>query len=288
MKTPLEQYLDTVIGTEERERQLRSIEKLAMAGVLEMRTKRITSGRMIECMVYPHYARETDADKRAKRKAETNEAQKKLNEMHQKMAFRRTLECNFSGGDTFCTLTFGKPVTMAEAKKAIRRLRDRINRERKKQGKENVKYLGVIERGAINGRVHVHMAMEGDVSREQLESWWGVGYCATSRIREDFGGMQRLANYMEKQMQLGGRTKNVKAYIRTRNLKQPKVSTSKSAISKRQAVRIAEDFDGIGQEIIYRKFKDYEIETVVPYRCAWTSGIFIYIRMYKRGEHDAQ
>ena len=40
----------------------------------------------------------------------------------------------------------------------------------------------MIERGATNGRWHIHMILSGGIDRDLLEDMWGQGYSHTYRL----------------------------------------------------------------------------------------------------------
>lgn len=99
---------------------------------------------------------------------------------------------NINDWKSFFTLTFAvEPLSSKEANKQFTRF---IRALRYKFGK-NVKYLGLIERGSKNGRLHYHILFSEFLPIGVLRNLWGVGLVFVKKI---YNGGFRLGGYLSK------------------------------------------------------------------------------------------
>ena len=246
--------------------------------VLYVKTRTIRSGSLTEVECYPVYIgayRRTLAATKP-----TNEAMQIVNDRNAKKRFQRLAECNFRAGQDYAlSLTYeGKaPDDWESCNRDLRNYINRVNRARKKLGLEKARYIGVIEKGEL-GRLHHHLLIEGGLDRDIMEQLWGKGIANCDRIQQSKGGLAALTVYFVKRFS-AKRAKGRHRYIYSRNLRKPKVTESKTRISRRQAERIREDADLEGAQIIRRKYPDKVIEEINVKQSEWIPGCYITVRM---------
>ena len=249
--------------------------------VLYYKTRTIRSGSLTEVECYPVYVYQYRRQLRATRP--TSEAVQAVNDRNARKRFQRIAECNFQvGKDYFLTLTYDGTAP-EDPKRCDRELRNylaRLNRARKKLGLGKARCIGVLETGK-KGRLHHHLLIEGGLDRDQMEDLWRHGVANCDRIQQTKGGMAALKCYLTKcfDTKEAKRGKGRHRYFYTRNLKQPKVTESKTRISRRQAERIREDAD-INAEVIFRKkWPGLVMEGIEVRQTDWLPGCYIYARM---------
>jgi hypothetical protein len=92
----------------------------------------------------------------------------------------------------FVTLTFAHPINES---RAAREVHDGYRRRLEQAGKQRVDYFGAVERGAVHGRVHVHLLLSGTsaLANEDLKRAWKKGLSSV-----DLYDPQRGASYAAK------------------------------------------------------------------------------------------
>ena len=254
-------------------------ETLRHRNVLRYRAKTITSGDVVECEIYPIWNTQNEA--RQARAATTREAQRNLNAKNARKAMARKINANFTGDDLCITLTYSGGVpTEDQARRDIQNYLRRVRKYRRKRGLPELKYVYVIEFDAGEGakpkkRVHHHVVMSG-MDRDDAERLWGKGYANTRRLQPDEYGLEALARYLVKD------PRGAKRWNASRNLKEPKVTVSDTKVSRRQAERIAEDFEEAAPRIFGRLFTDCEINDVEILRSDFVAGAYIAARMRRK------
>lgn len=152
---------------------------------------------------------------------------------------RRTIELNFTAGDWHVTLTCKPELrpTQEEAPKVIRKFRDRLREEYKKQNWE-LKYIISCETGS-RGAVHWHMIINDCTNNETsaariIRRLWIRGRTWFSPL-DDSGDYKKLAEYITKETKRkieSEQTIEKLSYIASRNLKRPDVKTEKVRATK--------------------------------------------------------
>lgn len=244
--------------------------------VLYYKTRTVRSGSLVEVECYPVY--QGRYLRQLSRVRPTPEAMMAVNDRNARKRFERMAECNFRAGrDYFLTLTYAPPVPedMATCNRELRNYLNRVNRARKRAGLEKAKCAGVVETGK-NGRLHHHLLIEGGLDRDTMERLWGKGYANCDRIQG--GGLAGLAKYMTKGFS-AKRDKGRHRYYYSRNLKKPRITESRTRISRRQAERIREDAEIQGEAIFRRKWPGLRLEGITVRQTDWLPGCYIYARM---------
>ena len=238
------------------------------------KTKKTTSGRMVELEIYPVFEHKSNIPRDRIRK--TRNAQRNLNDKNARKMFVRLLCTNFCNGDYFGTFNYEvHPASIEEAEKLVINYIRRLNHRRKKLGLPNTKYLIITEQSK-NGRIHHHIIMDNLLDRDTVEDLWKHGKRNhLRRLAEDDFGLTGLATYLSKD------PKGRKRWKGSRNLKKPKQTVSFSKYKKRRVLRMVRNQNMIETEMAKdfpkNKFLDAEV------RHNGINGLFyIYVRMVKK------
>lgn len=250
-------------------------------------TKTTKAGRQLEVDIYPAYGSRKDMP-RAKKRNGSRPAQKNLNDRKARRYLNNLIDANFGKDDLWCTFTYDDehlPDDIEDAQRIFRNFIRRVNRARKKDGKNNVRYICVTEIRNEDGeevRCHHHVIMEGDCDRDQLEKLWKCGRRnQTRRISPDPNtNMAGISNYITKSAKDPKRRKGAKRWSSSRNLKKPIVTRSMSKFSRRAVKTMACDEVYLRGKLqkAYPKYRfiDAEIRTNPV-----NGGLYIYARMVR-------
>lgn len=155
-------------------------------------------------------------------KDEKEYVRRKRDIMVTKRKLRRLVSANVGQHrhtDKFVTLTFeGEPPTREKVCKKFRYFKERMY---KKYGK--FEYLAVIEIGAENGRLHIHMITFGlkYIDRNELEKIWGNGFIDVKKIYEINDVENYILKYIEKTLSGDYIGKGQRFYFPSQGLKKP-------------------------------------------------------------------
>lgn len=172
---------------------------------------------------------------RAKRVVGTSPAQKRLNDKKSIKYLNRLVHMNFDEKDLFVDLTFNNknlPKDRLDAIQVVKNYIARIRRMRKKRGLPDLKYIYVVSDSDTFGnkkRLHVHMIMNGELDRDEVEKAWKCGYCQTDRLQPNEYGVTGKVMYMAKQ------SKGERRWSASKNLDKPVAIVSDKAISRAKA-----------------------------------------------------
>jgi hypothetical protein len=258
------------------------IEALRHKDVFRYRVKTIVSGEMLECEIYPLWKTQTEVS-RAKKANPSRQAQEKLNITNTQKKVSRYLNTNFDNRDLWCTFGWDDdtlPETPEECRKEVINFLRRIKRLRRKKGLSPLRYVYAVE-FADDGkkvRVHTHIVMSGDLSRDEIESLWhGGNYPQTRRLRvKDDCGLAGLAHYIVK----GGRYDRVWGH--STNLKPcTKASIADKKITLRKAEKIAAQ-ENVAPEIFERLYPEFKFRDVDIRRSDFVAGVYIYVKMHRK------
>lgn len=245
------------------------------------RQKTITAGEIRECEVFPIYRSRT-ALFRAKKAMATSEKQKKQNAKNTRKKIVRLLNANFTKKDIWVTLTYDNahlPKNMREARKVLQNYLRRLAYWMKKHGYGALKYLYVTEyiEDERSVRIHHHVVMNFP-DRDIAESLWaGGGRTQARRLQPDDSGLEGLGRYISKTRSV----KYEKTWAASRNLKQPKITVSDTAISRRRARNMALNYDNA---VVYfeRQNSGYKVIELTAFVSEFAPGAYIYVKMRRR------
>lgn len=199
----------------------------------------------------------------------TSEIQARLNEQYRQYHFEDLVHCNFTERDIFLTLTYRDdemPSSADAAKRALQNFFRRIAARCKKRGLPAPKYLYVTERGEKSGRIHHHVFLSCDLSRDEIERIWGKGYANSRRLEFCETGVAGLVKYTlksgvhhadEESEKVGYRT-----YSGSKNLTKPKKRQNDYRIRTKDAAHMdayPDDYD-----YLHKLYPDWVITKVAP------------------------
>lgn len=197
---------------------------------------KITSGSVVERR--KTYVGRRPSRRGARIKGASSEKKQENNRQQAILALARTLNCNYSHGDGYLTLSFTDEAlrdcggTLAGAKKEARKFADRVAYRMKKHGKVLKWVIVPSEMDGETGelvRVHVHVVISGHGLRledgvfwlygEKLDDVWGNGTVDVQILRRQ-KDYYPLARYLI--LQARG-VADEKKYSVSRNMAKPKV-----------------------------------------------------------------
>ena len=233
---------------------------------------------LLESVIYPSFSHRSDVP-RKKKSNESKASKIASNNKRARRKLMRLININFGKGDLWCTFGWGKehyPENEARAKKDVQNFIRYINRRRKKAGKENIKYIYVLAYCEYE-RPHVHMILEGDMNRDEIESLWTKSERKnTRRIQPDDNGMIiGLTEYISRNPH------GTKRWCCSRNLKRPSEPTrSYTKFKKRTVEKMAKNYEVLKDEM-EKKYPGYKfIDAEVKYN-GITAAFYIYARMVR-------
>lgn len=253
--------------------------------VYRYRTKTIRSGNVLECEIYPIW--NTRSEARTAKAHITREAQRKMNERNARKTLTRKINANFDENDLCITLTYkGTVPDEQQARKDIRNYMRRVREYRRRNDMPDLKYVYVVEfengdGGRKKKRVHHHVIMSG-MDRDEAERIWGKGYANTRRLQPDAYGLEALARYIVKD------PTGSKRWCASRNLKEPKITTADTKISRRKVEAMALDFEEAAPAIFSKAYPDYAYLDCAVNRSEFVAGAYIYARMHRNAAPDAK
>lgn len=245
-----------------------------------IKSKNEQSGKeILETQVYPAFINAADVP-RTKHKKPTNPSQSNLNSKNSRRYLIRLANINFGDGDLWCTFGWNEdklPDCEERARKDIRNFIVRINRRRKKLGKENIKYIYILAFCDYH-RPHFHIIMSGDgINRDELEELWGkCDRPNTRRVKPDDDFLLTgLATYIARNPH------GSKRWCPSKNLKKPgKATKSYSKFKRRKVERMARDYERLREEM-EKAYKGYRfIDAEIKYN-GINSAFYIYARMVR-------
>lgn len=264
---------------------------------LRFRTKTIKSGNVLEMELFPVW--ETHSAARRIKSKVTKAAQAAVNDRNSRKKLDRLVNTNFGPDDLHVTLTYkGTPPDQARAARDVRNYLRRVRYWRQKHGLPEMKYIYVMEwedpesgpqpvQMVFDGledpepdavkpkRIHAHVIMSG-MDRDAAESLWKLGRVNSRKLQPDEFGLRDLTGYLLKA------PKTKKRWYGSRNLKQPKITTSDHKLSRKQIYQLADRF-AIGAGDVLRKVYPGYVPSHDPIvrSSEFCSGYYIYARLYK-------
>ena len=251
------------------------------------RTTTTEAGKQIEVDIYPTFYTRHDMP-RTKRKRESRPAQKNLNDKRAKRYLNNLASANFGKGDLWGTFTYRageEPETIEDAERLFGNFIRRVNRRRKKAGKENLKYIYVTEwsndpeKGV---RVHHHIIFSGDQDRDEMESLWDHGdRTETKRLAPDPDThITGLVKYITKDIKGEERPKHARRWKTSKGLKKPTVTRSYSKFGKATVRKMAFDPAEL-EKALTKKYKNARFIDAKVFQNEINGGFYIYARMVR-------
>lgn len=248
--------------------------------------RRITlAGPRMECEIYPVFGKQEEAKARAAKQNQTKEKQRRLNEKRAIRHLVQLADANFSEKDIHLTLTYREAPTWEKTRKDVRNFLLKVKRYREKKGLPALKYIYTMEGrwdrsgGAGKHRIHIHMLMNGGVSREDLEAMWEQGYANADRLQPDERGLEAIARYIVKERELNDRGKRWSA---SRNLTQPKTRSTDARTSNGKVKLIARGMQAEAKEEMEKMYQAYQFVECRVYYSDQVDGVYIRVLMRRR------
>lgn len=196
--------------------------------------KIIKSGNMLEIEVYKSIRRRNLKNiSRSAKQAETPEKKKEINKINACKNLQRLICNNFNVGDWFLALTFDADLTEQQANREYNNFIARLNYYYKKTHKENIKYVGVIEKGKQGHKWHGHIILPKLPSEDIIRIWKKGNYAGRILFEPLYadGNYKKLAEYIRKDCNGQKRIKHSRG-----NLVPPKITVRE--VSKKDLRKI--------------------------------------------------
>ena len=270
---------------EDLSRYWRAQPSIIPVGKMGYRRSITLAGDRMECEIYPVFGRDDEQKARAAKKNTTPAKQKRLNDERARRRLIQLADANFTDRDIHLTLTYRNETNLQTCRKDIRNFLLRVKRYREKLELPELKYIYTIEgrreisQGAGVSRIHVHMLMNGGVSRERLEEMWGEGYANADRLQPTERGLEEIASYIIKEARNrdGGRK-----WSASRNLTQPQRRTTDAKTSNRVVKAIAHDIRNEAKTQTEKLYPKYQYVDCKVYYSDQLDGVYIRVLMRRR------
>ena len=254
-------------------------------GRMGYRRSVVLAGDRMECEIYPVFGRNDEQKARAAKQNTTPAKQKRLNDERARRRLILLADANFGEKDIHLTLTYRHETTLPACRKDLRNFLLRVKRYREKLGMEPLKYIYTIEgkvelsRGFPVSRIHIHMLMNGGVSRERLEELWEMGYANADRLQPTERGLEEIASYIIKEARYkdGGRK-----WSASRNLKKPLRRKTDAKTSNRMVKLIAHDILNEAKEQTEKLYPKYRFVDCKVYYSYQIDGVYIRVLMRRK------
>ena len=260
-------------------------------GRMGYRRSTTVAGPRLECEIYPAFGREDERKAATAKKNQTKQAQKRLNRRRAVRHLIQLADKNFTERDIHLTLTYRVAPEWGRARKDVRNFLLRVKRFREKRGMEELKYIYSIEGGHAKKsgygmtQIHVHMIMNGGISREMLEEMWQYGYANADRLKPNDYGLEELARYIVKENEeRDERDRHGKMWCASRNLKQPKTRKTDAPVSNGKVKVIAKNIQADVRAEMEKMYPSYRFVDCHVYFSDQVDGVYIRVLMRKKGK----
>lgn len=253
-------------------------------GTMGYRRRTTVSGPRIDAEVFPVFGRGVKTMLRKARTGNgTPDAQKKANRERSILRAIQIVEANFGKRDVALALTYnGEPPAQDRVDKDLRNFTDRVKRRRKNLGLPELKYWAVIggdempAAGYSGKRPHIHIFMNGGISRDELELMWGKGFANVDRLQPGSEGLAAIATYFAKQIQDRKETKGARRWRASKNLVKPVQRSRDAKMPNSRVRRIAYDFKNEAKAVMEKLYPGYVMteEPVVRFS-DYVPGVYI-------------
>jgi hypothetical protein len=257
-----------------------------------IREKKIRCGKhYMEVDIFPYTRTQALSvkERRSSRKKISAPAQRVLNNRNAVRYLTWLINSNFSKDDLHVSLTYSEenlPGTLAEAEKEVKKFIRRLKYLRKKKGLSSLRYILVTpdfesDDEVAPDRLHHHIIMDGDLSRDEIEDTWSkrgksIGFVNADRLQPTGEGMKALAKY------LAGQPGRKQRWTSSRNLKRPTSETDDMKYRRREIEKIRREYPG--KDYWERKYKGWFVadgDEGIEYRFNDLTGWSIYLKFYK-------
>ena len=252
-------------------------------GQMGYRRRTTVSGPRIDAEVFPVFGRGVKTMLRKARTGNgTPDAQRKANDERSRIRLIQLVEANFTEADVAISLSYeGKAPTPERVDKDVRNFLDRVKRRRIREGLPELKYIYAIggdempAAGYSGKRPHVHMIMNGGISRDDLEKMWGKGTANCDRLQPRSEGLGGISVYFTKQKQDRAPKKGVKKWRRSRNMVEPIRRSRDAKMPNARVRRIAYDFENEAKTVMEKLYPGYVLQKCQVRYSDLVPGVYI-------------
>ena len=251
-------------------------------GKMGYRRRTTVSGPRIDAEVFPVFGRQMRGALRQAKSRMTRDAQQRANEARSRLRLIQLCEANFGAEDLAIGLSYGgEAPTPERIDRDLQNFFAKIRRRRKQRGLSELKYIAAIggdempSAGYSGKRPHIHVIMNGGMSRDEIEQLWGHGYANADRLQPGEQGLAAIATYYTKQMQDRPKKKGVKRYRTSRNLTQPVKRSRDAKVTNARVRRIAYDFRNEAKGIMEQLYPGYVLQDVKVNYSDVVPGVYI-------------
>lgn len=253
-------------------------------GQMGYRRRTTVSGPRIDAEVFPVFGRGVKTMLRKARTGNgTPDAQKKANRDRSILRAIQIVEANFGKKDVAIALTYnGEAPSPDRVDKDLRNFTDRVKRRRKSLGLPELKYWAVIggdempAAGYSGKRPHIHVFMNGGISRDELELMWGKGFANVDRLQPGSDGLAAIATYFAKQIKDRKEKPGTRRWRASKNLVKPVQRSRDAKMPNSRVRRIAYDFKSEAKAVMEKLYPGYVMtdEPIVRFS-DYVPGVYI-------------
>ena len=251
-------------------------------GKMGYRRRTTVSGPRIDAEVFPVFGKHQRGELRRAKHQMTREAQQRSNDERSRMRLIQLVEANFDEKDVALGLSYeGEAPTPERVDKDVRNFLNRVKRRRTREGLPELKYIYTIggdempAAGYSGKRPHVHMIMNGGISRNDLEEMWGKGLANCDRLQPRDVGLGGIAVYFTRQKQDRAPKKGVRKWRGSRNLTHPEPRSRDAKMPNSRVKRIAYDFRNEAKDVMERLYPGYVLQDCQVRYSDIVDGVYI-------------
>lgn len=251
-------------------------------GTMGYRRRTTVSGPRIDAEVFPVFGRGVKTMLRRAKSQQTREAQQRANDERSILRAIQIIEANFGENDIALGLTYGgEAPTPDRVDKDLRNFCDRVKRKRQKMGLPELKYFATIggdempAAGYSGKRPHIHVFMNGGISRDDLEEMWGHGYANVDRLQPGSEGLAAIATYFAKQIRDRKKTKGARRWRASKNLVRPEPRATDAKMPNSRVRRIAYDFENEAKSVMEKLYPGYVLQKCTVRYSDIVAGVYI-------------
>lgn len=231
-----------------------------------VREKKIKAGRYLDVEIYTYSTEQVRRLPRYKRKKVTPPKIIAENNRNAVKKFIALVNTNFSDGGYRFDVTYeGEAPTPEQAEKCKRKLIYKLKKLYSSHGAA-FRYIIVTEGGRDKGdgtysRIHHHLIVGNEVSRDEVESCWQFGRrsCAHLQINRNEHGLEPLARYLMKHRR-GDDEKGKCRWSGSRNLKKPTETVNDNCFTLGEQERLLRaEADGTLRAKLEKRYKGYDV-----------------------------
>ena len=251
-------------------------------GQMGYRRRTTVSGPRIDAEVFPVFGRGVKTMLRRAKHNVTPEAQQRANQERSILRAVQIIEANFGDQDIALGLTYGgEAPTPDRVDKDLRNFIERVKRKRQKMRLPELKYWASIggdempAAGYSGKRPHIHVFMNGGISRDELEQMWGHGYANVDRLQPGSEGLAAIATYFAKQIQDRKTKKGSRRWRASKNLVKPVRRSRDAKMANARVRRIAYDFENEAKAVMEKLYPGYQLQKCTVRYSDLVPGVYI-------------